>query len=355
MKYSKRFLIILSILVIHSCHGQGNSNSSHKVQIRSDKSNGNSFALSYSDEALLKGFVNTEDSSNDPALQITDYISSLIQDKQGNFWFGTMGRGVIRYKQKNLEYLRSDQGFEADVVKDIKEAEDGTIWFASTEGLIKYNAKKFTKFTEKDGLPYKDINCLEIDKKGRLWIGTKKGLFQFDGYQFTTIHLEMENYKNKAIIINDLHEDRHGQMWIGTNNGVYFYHPSKKAKPQKHLLIESSLSNTVINSILEDHLGQIWLATQNEGVCYWDGSGITQIETERGHQGKWTGRGLFEDSSGNIWFTIDGVSTYQYNGNTAIKVFQRQSCISHTLRSAMEDDMGRIWFGGWLGLHRYDP
>jgi len=81
---------------------------------------------------------------------------------------------------------------------------------------------------------------------------------------------------------------------------------------------------------------------------------IPQEKIDKDPYGSMAAADLFEDSSGNVQLRIEAVTIYRFNGNTLEKMFEQQGCISHTLRTAFEDSKGRIWFGGWNGVYRYD-
>jgi hypothetical protein len=63
-----------------------------------------------------------------------DFVSAIVQDHQGNMWFGTVYNGLSRF--------------------------DGSSW---------------TSYSVADGLVFHVVDALAMDLEGRLWIGTWQG------------------------------------------------------------------------------------------------------------------------------------------------------------------------------------
>ncbi|NCU05908.1 MAG: hypothetical protein GXC73_18235, partial [Chitinophagaceae bacterium] len=92
MKQIPFFLFVLFLL---SCKGQNSS--SHTVQT-------NEITQTISDgqphpkQVSVFSFLSVKQkSAYDPSLQVSDYIRCMLEDKNGNIWFGTNNEGVCRY------------------------------------------------------------------------------------------------------------------------------------------------------------------------------------------------------------------------------------------------------------------
>ncbi|MBX7126508.1 MAG: hypothetical protein K1X47_12510 [Cyclobacteriaceae bacterium] len=106
-----------------------------------------------------------------------------VQDKDGNIWFINWG-GAYRYDGKSVTAFTRKDGLPG-IVTRIIEDKQGNLWFGG-DGLTRYDGKKFTVFTAKHGLPSPWVWSILEDTDGKLWIGTREtGLFLFDGSTFT--------------------------------------------------------------------------------------------------------------------------------------------------------------------------
>jgi ligand-binding sensor domain-containing protein len=74
-------------------------------------------------------------------------------------------------------------------ISSIVEDKNGNFWFATgRNGVWSYDGKKFKNFTVKDGLVNNDVWFVLEDKRGNLWFGTRGfGLSRYDGKTFTTV------------------------------------------------------------------------------------------------------------------------------------------------------------------------
>ena len=72
---------------------------------------------------------------------------------------GTNGDGVARYDGDTLEYFSQYAGFGGAAVRGIVEDKEGNVWFGTSGGLTKYDGVSFTNYTTKNGLVDNDICC----------------------------------------------------------------------------------------------------------------------------------------------------------------------------------------------------
>ena len=72
------------------------------------------------------------------------------------------------------------------MVAKIIEDKNGNIWFGG-DGLCCYDGISFTSFSLKDGLPNLGIWSILEDKNENVWVGTREtGLYLYDGKSFNT-------------------------------------------------------------------------------------------------------------------------------------------------------------------------
>lgn len=115
-------------------------------------------------------------------------ISSILQDKKGNLWFGTRNGGVSRYDGKSFTNFSERDGICYNFIWTMTEDKKGNIWFGSAGGgMSRYDGKSFTNFNEKNGLFNKHVQSIFEDKSGKLLLGTSGGAFRYDGKSFFNI------------------------------------------------------------------------------------------------------------------------------------------------------------------------
>lgn len=125
-------------------------------------------------------------------------VYSLLEDKEGNLWFGTREHGVCRYDgigaQKSYTNFADIATLSSSCVYSMAEDKDGTIWFATEfgsgamedakGGIWRYNPANnaFTNFTVKgDALTHNSVFTVLKDHSDEFWFGTRNmGLCKFD-------------------------------------------------------------------------------------------------------------------------------------------------------------------------------
>lgn len=368
MKRLFKYLTLSIFITVTSCTGQNQNNT--RVDTVPPKADPDNRSNNSPPAQPLIGPV----SFQDPSIQISPFVRRIWQDRQGNFWFGTNGDGVIRYNGDSLTYFSFNQGFNGLAVRAILEDQQGNIWFGTEAGISRYTPAasgkaigNFTNYTQADGLIHNDVWSMITDRKGIIWIGTLQGVSRFNGKTFTTFDLpetkpDYSRGVTSARIAHSIMEDSRGRIWFGTNGGAYIYDPLLGPDSLLNLSVKDGLCHNTVNSILEDDHGNFWFATHHNGVCRWNGKSFTHFTPEDGVHGTevWS---LFKDQDGNIWFPTEGFGIFRYNSShtaeTNEEVFtnfgESDGLISKAIQCIFQDKEGRIWCGGWLGLYRYDP
>jgi ligand-binding sensor domain-containing protein len=241
---------------------------------------------------------------------------SLLEDRNGNFWFGTIGSGVFYYDGYNFQNFTIKDGLLNNDVVCIHEDTAGNIWFGVFGGASRYDGKSFRNFiingdsmnedptgkTFRDRPPYEVTSIIE-DQTGKFWFATRGNAFVYDGNTFTVFTNRGKPFKNVGTII----EDRNGNIWLGGTryDGNTFI----------------NLTQSSVLCIYEDRNGNIWTSSSRPSEQNWVLSRyeansldskeptVTEIKPELG--ALFT---ILEAHDGSIWLGADGV--YRYDGKT---------------------------------------
>lgn len=159
-------------------------------------------------------------------------VWSLMQDKQGNMWFGRDGFGATRFDGSSFTHFTKDDGLASNNVSQILEDRQGNIWFASLTsdqpesikegGVARYDGTSFTSFPDVAGLTANDIYTLFADSQGHVWIGaTGVGAYRYDGNTFTLFKQTDREDLTRNFGVQDIIEDRLGNLWFGFSGGLF--------------------------------------------------------------------------------------------------------------------------------------
>jgi ligand-binding sensor domain-containing protein len=229
----------------------------------------------------------------------------MLEDKDGNLWFGTKGNGIYRYNGTTLDnFLNNNDhtfnlGSTYQLILDILQDKNGNIWFSSWNGggVWRYDGKDFKNF-----LPSADYYKANQDKRKL-------------------------NKANSTFEINQI---------------------TTYSKVQDHI------SDDMISSMMEDHLGNIWFTTRDHGLCYYNGKTFTNIRSNEGFVSRGASA-ILQDEKKNFWITTFDTGVWYYDGKSFKNFTENDGLISNAVMSVLKDKNGNLWFGTKnFGLSSYD-
>jgi ligand-binding sensor domain-containing protein/signal transduction histidine kinase len=172
---------------------------------------------------------------SDPEGATSANVEAIFEDQDGLLWVGTSGEGAYRLDPQNntFHYYKSKAGnptsLSSNIVLDVYQDGQATIWLATSGGLNKYNAQtdSFSVLTERHGLPNNFIYCIIPDQIGHLWLTTNFGLSRFDPntetfQNFTT----SDGLQNNEFNSNACAYSTNGDIYIGGTFGINLFTPS---------------------------------------------------------------------------------------------------------------------------------
>ena len=293
--------------------------------------------------------------------QISEYIREVYQDREGHYWFGTNGDGVVRFDGEALTYLSLKQGFGGTAVRGILQDDAGAMWFATDGGVSRYANEKFTNYTVADGLSDNSVWSLMRDKSGAIWAGTHEGVCRFDGKSWVPFPLprvDVDNPESRFSpkVVFGLFEDRDGNIWFGTDGeGVHRY----DGKSFESFTTKQGLAGNVVRSVYGDRRGRIWIGTNGGGVSCFDGRTFRNFTSKDGLSSDRVYE-ILQDKAGNMWFSTLGAGACRYDGKT-FTAFREDHALNINGRPArshvqefFEDRDGLLWIGCSGGLFRFD-
>lgn len=156
----------------------------------------------------------------DPTRGVTSgkIVHCITVDRIGRVWFGTNG-GAYVYDGKTLKNISERDGLPNNAVSSILEDKSGNIWFGTTHGGIsRFDGKDFTNFTQQGVVEGTEIWCIHEGPSGNLWFSAKRSpLYRYDGNAFTKLK-EQDEITSLAFIIM---EDRSGRLWLSGTHGLF--------------------------------------------------------------------------------------------------------------------------------------
>ena len=302
-----------------------------------------------------EAIVRSSGQSSEIALQTSKPIRCILQDKAGNYWFGTDGDGVYLYDGKSLAHLMEKDGLCNNQVRTIQEDKLGNLWFGTGDGICRYDGKTFTKFSENEspGKVWKD-------EPGDLWFGSRDGACLFDGNALTCFSLPGSDKEfppansSTPYSVYSVLEDKSGNLWLGTEQrGVCRYNGNRFT-----YFTEKGLSTAAVRCIFQDKHGNLWFGDNGGGVYRYDGTTVANFTEESGLSNPdfvkslmskpgtlarvWT---IAEDKDGNLWFGTIDAGAWRFDGKSLTNFTTKDGLGSNAVWTIYRDRAGTLWFG----------
>jgi signal transduction histidine kinase/ligand-binding sensor domain-containing protein len=321
----------------------------------------------------------------------TNECNVLLEARDGTLWIGTIGGGLMRYRDGHFSSYGRGEGLATDVINGLYEDREGRLWITSYETLTLYEKGTFKSFSTADAEHHVYAVPFHEDEAGRLWCFNSRGinlnntgafLFFKDGQlhpgaeaeqdfasgntlspfagrngvawiidrkAFTLSRLaggQKENtrasYPGKDTILL-AHEDAAGDLWfMAARDGLRFVHGS-----EVYRVTTDSLPAAAINLIYSDREGNLWIGS-SAGLTRLKRQAFRPYTTADGlsNEAAWT---IFEDSRRDLWIgTNSGVNKLKDQKFSAYGVTDGMA--ANGAVSITEDAEGRLWFASTLGL-----
>ncbi|GAB3427217.1 two-component regulator propeller domain-containing protein [Niabella aquatica] len=164
----------------------------------------------------------------------TFQVQSMRESSDGLLWIATYGNGVYVLNPDSgvLKNLRSEAGNSNTLlnnyVNSLYEDHQGNFWFCTEGGLSKYERTgKFINYTIDDGLPDNQVYRVEEDKNHHLWISSAKGLIRLHPQSGKmTIYKATDGLPTEQFNYNSSYRDNDGRLFFGTIRGMVSFKPS---------------------------------------------------------------------------------------------------------------------------------
>lgn len=300
--------------------------------------------------------------------KITSAINTLLKDKDGNLWIGTMSQGifVLNLKNNSLKKINlSKHDLNQNATWIIYEDRSGVIWVGTRIGLLRYNTTTDQleeiecMFSYTNSSEHEILSIYE-DENGNMWLGTWSEGLRMYNKQSNTYKTHLGNKSNPFYIthIRKLFHYSGDLIFIGSDDGLYIFNTrthevQRLDKPN----ISYSLNDQNVYSITRDKEGGIWIGTYFGGINYLTPF-PSNIELYHSSTAPYSLSGkavsqFCEDAHGNLWIaTEDGGVNYM---DTKTKRITQPIKTSYHNTHALLLDENNLWIGTFSrGIDIYD-
>jgi ligand-binding sensor domain-containing protein len=328
---------------------------------------------------------------NTTKLKYTSGVRSILEDSNGNIWFGSHSEGVCLLQNGKLQYFTTQNGLSDNQVRNIYEDKNGIIWFECGFGLSIYDGQKMTMYRKRnyDSSEQWKLSDNDLWFKGDESIGNSKlegnpGVYQYDGKNlyYRTFPIKPKLYYRTFLIKPKLGEEdgysistpfvksKNGMVWFGTYDVLIGYNGKQfKMFNNDSLGLDGTTEYLHIRCIMEDIKGNLWIGNNSGsnpnggiGVLKYDGKEFIHF-TKQHQLRKEDTKGnsldrvfsIEEDASGNIWFGTTESGVWRYDGHTMKNFTQKDGFDGGMTWIIYKSKSGELWFGGGPnGVYRFN-
>jgi sugar lactone lactonase YvrE/pimeloyl-ACP methyl ester carboxylesterase len=179
----------------------------------------------------------------------SNYLTSVVVDKQNRVWIGTLGFGVAR--------LENDQWANFSLVNNFANAltmdSANNVWVATNDGAMSFDGKMWATTNMTSGLASNRVSTLATAPDGKIWFGTDNGVSVYDGKLFHTYKKSDGLGDNvvRAIAVDAT------RTWVGTARGLSVL---ENGKWKTYTRADGLLDDDIL-ALAIDARGNVWVGT----------------------------------------------------------------------------------------------
>jgi ligand-binding sensor domain-containing protein/class 3 adenylate cyclase len=282
---------------------------------------------------------------------LTAEISKIYEDRSGFLWVGFRNGGVaVAQMTENLSWrvLTTAQGLPHNVVNDISEDQDGTIWVSTLSGIARFAGGIFVAETVNEQLPTKNILSITTSRNGNRWLRLRAaGIAQLSPSGIRVFDATNGLPSNTIL---QMIEDRNGRIWLATANGIAFIrNDSVTSFAKEGLDIPKKVS-----SVFEDREGLLWFGTTEGLLRYDEGRFESPLVASDPHDSRRDGKvKIVEAPDGKLWFVTPAGIGYAH-GKEVKRFGTKDGIPDDPVDDMVVDDKGTIWLRTEKGVFVYE-
>jgi ligand-binding sensor domain-containing protein len=282
-----------------------------------------------------------------------NHVRCTIQDKFGNYWFGTSGGGVSNYFGKMFTTYDKTNGLGGNFIYSIFTDRNNKTWIGtSNQGLTTFDTSGFAVINASNGFINQKIKAINQDDFGTLYFGTEgDGLYTFFNKKFEK--LNQFNHQFIRCIV----KDKIGNIWVASaGNGIYEITPSSKNHGRNQIIKRFDRTDNLLGNRIAtlhvDKQNRIWYSTENDGIGYIENETPQSIAiTMKNGLPSNSIRCMAEDKNGKLWVgTTDGVASIDIYKNKKTEIEFKNKLTSDNIYLITIDAKNNLMIGSESGI-----
>lgn len=309
--------------------------------------------LQFSNSKQIPRFIHSYLLLNDQNGFTSASVSCILEDDEGNLWFGTSGRGAYKFPGTYFMQYTRKYGLWSDIIYSVTEDHRNRLWVSDDKGLTVFSlkgpgilGKTIFKISNKEGHFGNHISKIYEDHLGQIWLCTVgEGIYIYDGKSFNRKHLSSQ--KLGALTVYGIIEYNNSILVPTLGNGLIQVDPVSL-----HIKKIKTIQSNYLFSIFKDSKNRIWLGTFNDGYFVIQGKNIQHIQNIDNVKNPMI-TCFAEDTFHNIWIGTGSHGVYKYDGHVFYN-FNQNNGLTNNFIFLIHSLGNYIYLGTANGLDRID-
>ena len=162
-------------------------------------------------------------------IQFDQYIDEIFEDSRGILWICSLN-GLWQYRNDSLQFLGKKNKLLGNRIINILEDKNGNLWMATRgKGIIVKKGNVFHNITKTDGLASNMCRNLFIDSMNTIWVGSNNGLSKIIINSDVPFNYLVDVYtKKQGILSNEINYilSKDNSLILAHNNGLSLLKPA---------------------------------------------------------------------------------------------------------------------------------
>lgn len=295
-------------------------------------------------------------------------LMTLLVDREGNLWVGTLGSGVMKMLGEHLRVYTAASGLPTQNITTVFEDSRKQVWFGSSEGVSLYangrmysNVRPLRQGKEGEVLngEFRNVRAFAENRRGNLLIGS---FMRFIGPTTVSALLSQQAIPSvpvpwgvSAIYVEQGDQTTGETIWLSTyGNGTYRFRRSDSTKFYRQDGIVSDMIEAIVPGV-----ESVWFLSRNHGASRLKNNTFETFSASSVGLPSDAVYSLYEESPDRIWFGTDRGLVLYNRGH--IRTLDEQAGLTGTYvlgiipnrdTSMPERDDGSLWVLTDKMIHR---
>jgi len=211
---------------------------------------------------------------------------SLLRDRDGGLWIGTVGAGLVHLHHGRAEVFSQADGLSGDDVTSLFEDREGDVWVTTLGGLDRFRNYAVATYAEHEGFgTIPGRGSVVAGRDGSIWMGTNDGL-RMSNHGEVTIYGKADDHESQSRTVwSPVHymasrglrnhvsvsvfSDNAGRILVSTPYAFGYMENGEFVSIR-------GVPGGVVTSVAQDAQGDLWIANEDQGLVRLSKDGTVQ-------------------------------------------------------------------------------